>query len=102
MWERPSLGLSTRPDKPLRRMTRNDVTRPRGPYTLRTAGLTLAAGAGMAVLYVFFPLLAIAFFVDLGGWLLPITGIAALVFWLVLFVLAVREHASDQRYLRTF
>jgi uncharacterized membrane protein len=83
-------------------MTRNDMLMPRGPYSFKTAGLTLVAGVGMAILYVYFPLLAVSFFVDVGDWLLPVVGIAAGVFWLVLFVAAVREHASDERYLRTF
>ena len=102
MWERPSLDLNTRPDKPPRRMTRNDLLMPRGPYSMRTASLTLAGGVGMAVLYVFFPLLLVSIFFPLGPWLLVVTGIAAAVFWLVLFVASVREHAADERFVKTF
>ena len=102
LWDRPSIDLKARPDKPPRRMTRNDLIMPRGPYSLKTAGLTLAGGVGMAVLYVFFPLLLVSVFAPIGPWILVAAGIAAVVFWIVLFVAAVREHAADERFLKSF
>jgi hypothetical protein len=63
--------------------------------------LTFAGGVAMALLYVVPPLLILAILSPTalsGTWFWAAIGIAALVFWVALFTLALRESAADQRY----
>jgi hypothetical protein len=100
LWDRPSLDLKVRPNRLIRNIGRKDLLIPRGPSKLRMLALTLVGGIAMAVLYVWPPLMIVVLVtpVAVGAAFWLALGVAALVFWLTLFTLAVRESAADRRY----
>jgi len=83
-----------------RNVSRKDLLIPNGPSKLKMLALTCVGGAAMALLYVLPPMmiLAIVTSIDMASWFWIAIGAAALVFWLTLFTLAVRESAADRRY----
>jgi hypothetical protein len=100
-WDRASFDMSVRPEIALRDVSRDDLLIPQGPPTLRMAWLTLVGGASMALLYVWPPLMIVSLATPYhlsASWFWGTVGIAALVLWLVLFTLAVRESRADRRY----
>jgi hypothetical protein len=102
LWNRPSFELNTRPDRALRNVSRKDLLIPKGPSKLRMLALTLVGGVSMALLYVWPPLMIVVMLSSSVGvataWIWLTVAIAAAVFWLALFMLAVRESAADRRY----
>jgi len=83
-WDRPSFDMNVRPDMAVRKVSRKDILLPKGPSKPRMFALTFVAMVST---------------VSVGAaWIWLTVGIAAVVFWLTLFTLAVRESAADRRY----
>jgi hypothetical protein len=100
-WDRPSFDMNVRPDMAVRKVSRKDILLPKGPSKPRMFALTFVGGVSMALLYVWPPLMIVVMVstVSVGAaWIWLTVGIAAVVFWLTLFTLAVRESAADRRY----
>ncbi len=101
LWNRPSLELNTRPQMAIRDVGRKDLLIPRGPSKVRMLALTFVGGISMALLYVWPPLMIVVVLSTVSvstPWIWLTVAIAAAVFWLTLFTLAVRESAADRRY----
>jgi hypothetical protein len=101
IWNRPSLELNTRPQMAVRNVSRKDLLIPKGPSKLRMLALTFVGGVSMGLLYVWPPLMIVVMIstISVGAaWIWLTVAIAALVFWMTLFTLAVRESAADRRY----
>lgn len=100
-WDRPSFDLNVRPERAIRNVSRKDLLIPKGPSKLRMLALTFVGGCSMALLYVWPPLMIVVLVSSVGvatAWIWLTVGIAAVVFWLTLFALAMRESAADRRY----
>jgi hypothetical protein len=100
-WERASLDMVVRPDKPKRNVSRSDLLIPRGHGVPKMLALTFVGGLAMAVLYVLAPLMAILIATSThvpAPWLFMGIGGVAITVWLTLFVLVVRESDADRRY----
>ena len=100
-WERASLDMKVRPDKPKRNVSRSDLLIPRGHGVPKMLALTFVGGVGMAVLYVLAPLMAILIATSAhvpALWLWIGIGGVAITLWLTLLLLAVRESGADRRY----
>lgn len=100
-WDRPSFDLNVRPEMAIRDVSRKDLLIPQEPSKLRMFALTFVGGVSMALLYVWPPLMIVVLISSVGvaaAWIWATIGIAALVFWLTLFTLAVHESAADRRY----
>ena len=100
-WNRPSFDLNVRPEMAVRKVSRKDLLIPKGPGKLRMFALTFVGGVCGALLYVWPPLMIVVIIstVSVGtAWIWLTVGIAAVVFWLTLFTLALRESAADRRY----
>lgn len=100
LWGRASLEMNTRPIKVTRNISRKDLLIPKGPSMLRMLLLTFAGGVSMAMLYVWPPLMVVVILstAGIGAWFWIAIAIAALVAWMTLFTLAVRESAAERRY----
>ena len=101
MWDRPSFDMAVRPEIAKRNVRRRDLLIPRGPDKLRMLALTFVGGVSMALLYVWPPLMIVVLVSTVGigaAWIWLTVAIAAVVCWLALFTLAVRESAADRRY----
>jgi hypothetical protein len=101
IWSRPSFEMNVRPEMAIRDISREDLLIPKGPSKLRMLALTFVGGIAMAMLYVWPPLMIVALVSSIGvraEWFWLTIAIAAAVFWLTLFTLAVRESAADRRY----
>jgi hypothetical protein len=101
MWNRASVEMSVRPEIAIRDVAREDILIPRGPSGLRMLALTLVGGVSMALLYVWPPLMIVVLVSSVAltaAWFWGTVAGAAVVFWLALFTLAVRESAADRRY----
>ena len=93
--------MNVRPEIAVRDVTRDDLLLPKGPGTLHMLAVTLVGGVAAALLYVWPPLMIVVIIstVSVGtAWIWLTVGIAAVVFWLTLFTLALRESAADRRY----
>lgn len=100
-WDRASFEVNTRPVRVERDITRADLIVPGGGDRLLTIGASLACGLGVSLLYVFWPLMLIAFLgVDLGGWMLPVVLVAALAFAAALYVWELRNRRDVAEELR--
>ena len=100
-WDRPSFDMNVRPDMAIRNVSRKDLLIPKGQSKLRMFALTFVGGVSMALLYVWPPLMIVVLVstVSVGAlWIWLTVAIAAVVFWLTLFTLALRESAADRRY----
>jgi hypothetical protein len=100
-WDRPSIVMKSRPTMAVRNVSRRDLLLPKGPSKLRVLGLTLVGGLCMALLYVWPPLMIVVIVsgVSLGTtWFWVTIACAAVVLWMALFTLAMRESAADRRY----
>jgi hypothetical protein len=90
-WDRPSFELNTRPTRAERDIRREDLLAPSHDGPVLLAAACLACGLMLSVLYVFFPLLLIAFAgFDLGGWLLGSVLVGAVASAIGLYVWDVR------------
>jgi hypothetical protein len=100
-WDRVSFDFNVKPQMAVRDVSRRDLMIPRGPSTLRMLAVTFVGGAAMALLYVWPPLMIVVLASSVAlapAWFWTIVGGAAVVCWLALFALAVRESAADRRY----
>ena len=101
LWDRPSFDMNVRPEMAIRDVSRRDMLVPKGPGKLRMLALTLVGGVSMAMLYVWPPLMIVVLVSTVGvsaAWIWLTIAIAALVAWLTLFTLGIRESAADRRY----
>jgi hypothetical protein len=101
-WDRPSLDRVVRPSKIRRRIGRSDLLIPSGPSTAKMLVVTFLLGIMMAALYVFLPLMIVVLLTSTGvsaTWVWASLSAAAVLFWLALFAIAVREPAADRRYI---
>ena len=90
-WERASIGMNTRPNRVERDIRREDLLAPSGGRLATLFAECLLCGVLAAVLYVFFPLLLIAFVgFDLGPWLLGAVAVGAVATATALFVWELR------------
>ena len=100
-WDRPSFDMSVRPEIAIRNVSRRDLLIPRGPSKVKMFALTFVGGVAMAMLYVWPPLMVVVLVSTVGiaaAWIWVTIAVAAVVAWLTLFTLAVRESAADRRY----
>jgi hypothetical protein len=101
MWNRASFEMNVRPEIAIRDVTREDLLIPKGPSELKMLAVTCVGGICCSLLYVW-PLLMIVVLTTSTGvdaaWIWLTVAGAALVAWLSLFTLAVRESAADRRY----
>ena len=101
LWDRPSLDMTVRPNKMVRKISRRDLLMPKGPSKLKMLTLTFVGGVSMSLLYVWPPLMIVVLISSAGigaAWIWLTVGITAAVFWVTLFTLAVHESAADRRY----
>jgi hypothetical protein len=86
-WDRASLEINTRPVRVERDITRADLIVPRGGSLFALVLACLACGLGLSFLFIFWPLMLVAFLdVGIGAWILPAVFVAALAFAAALFV----------------
>lgn len=99
-WTRASIEFHTRPNKAPRDITRDDLIMPRFPSNLKMLGVTLFGGMAMALMYVWPVLTIVAILTGEppSAWYWGTLLISAVVLWLSLFWLAVRESEADKRY----
>ena len=100
-WDRPSFDMNVRPEMAIRNVSRKDLLIPKGPGKLRMFVLTFVGGVCCAMLYVWPPLMIVVIVSTVGvgaAWIWVTIAVAAMVAWLALFTLAVRESAADRRY----
>ena len=98
-WNRASFEANTRPIHVDRDITAADLVAPSsGSLLVLTLGC-LACGLGLAFLFVFWPLMLVAFLdVGVGQWIVPAVLVAGLVFaaWLLIWELRVRRDVADE------
>jgi hypothetical protein len=101
MWNRVHFDFNVQPERAKRGTGRADITIPQGPGRAAMLGLTALLGVMCALLYtwpiVMIVVLTTTLSVD-AIWIWGPVAIAAVVFWLALFVFAVHESAADRRY----
>jgi hypothetical protein len=101
VWDRPSLDMKVRPDKIEMDVSRRDLLIPAGPGVPKMFALTFVAGVSITILYVFLPLLILVLATGVGFasvWFWGTLAAVAVVCWLTLFTLAIRESIADRRY----
>jgi len=95
-WDRASIAFRSRkpyfPD-----IRREDLLLPNEAGKLRTLGLCLIGALGMTILFVGFPLLAVAIFVPLGRWYLISLGCTFLGLTVLLFLVSTWETGRLRR-----
>ena len=98
-WDRASFEANTRPIHVERDITSADLVAPsHGSLLALTLGC-IACGLGLAFLFVFWPLMLVAFLdVGVGRWIVPAVLVAGLVFaaWLFIWELRVRRDVADE------
>jgi hypothetical protein len=98
-WNRASFEKNTRPIDVELDITSADLVVPSsGSLLVLTLGC-LACGLGLAFLFVFWPLMLVAFLdVGVGKWIVPAVLAAGLVFaaWLLIWELRVRRDVADE------
>lgn len=101
-WERASLEVNTRPVRVERDISRADLVIPDaggGRFLLILA--SLACGLGLSFLFVFWPLMLVAFLgAGIGRWILPLALLAALVLAAVLYGWELRNRRDIAEELR--
>jgi hypothetical protein len=89
-WDRASIAFRSRkpyfPD-----ISREDLLLPNEASKLRTLGLCLICAFGITILFVGFPLLAVAIFVPLGLWYASALGAAFVGLTVLLFLFSIYE-----------
>lgn len=98
-WDRASYEMNTRPIKVERDITSADLVAPsNGSLLVLTLGC-IACGLGLALLFVFWPLMLVAFLdVGVGRWIVPAVLASSVVFaaWLLIWELRVRRDVADE------
>jgi hypothetical protein len=98
-WNRVSFEANTRPIKVERDITSADLLVPsNGSLLLLTLGC-IACGLGLAFLFVFWPLMLVAFLdVGVGRWIVPAVLASGVVFaaWLLIWELRVRRDVANE------
>jgi hypothetical protein len=98
-WDRASFEANTRPIRVDRDITSTDLVVPSGGSLLVLVLACTACGLGLALLFVFWPLMLIAFLdVGIGRWIAPAVLAGGLVFaaWLLIWELRVRRDVADE------
>ena len=98
-WNRASFEANTRPIKVERDITSADLVAPSGGSIVALILACLACGLGLALLFVFWPLMLIALLdVGVGRWVVPAVLVGGLVFaaWLLIWELRVRRDVADE------
>jgi hypothetical protein len=100
-WDRASFDLNTRPDKMYRDIGQKDLLVPVGGGALKLAGLCLACGLMLAVLWLW-PILTIAGILGLGLdlWLYPLIASVGLLTAVSLFVFSRWDFKRAERWAR--
>jgi uncharacterized membrane protein YdbT with pleckstrin-like domain len=98
-WNRASFEANTRPIKVERDITSADLVVPsNGGLLVLTLGC-IACGLGLALLFVFWPLMLVALLdVGVGRWIVPAVLASGVVFaaWLLIWELRVRRDVADE------
>jgi hypothetical protein len=98
-WDRVSFDANTRPIKVERDITSADLVIPRGGSLVVLVLACLGCGFGLALLFVFWPLMLIALLdVGVGRWIGPAVLASGLALAVVLYVweLRVRRDIADE------
>lgn len=98
-WDRVSLEANTRPIRVERDITSADLVVPRGGSLAALVLACIACGLGLALLFVFWPLMLVALLdVGVGRWILPAVLVSGLLLAGVLYVweLRVRRDIADE------
>ena len=98
-WNRASFEANTRPIRVERDVTSADLVVPSSGSLVVLTLACLACGLGLALLFVFWPLMLVALLdVGVGRWILPAVLVAGLVFaaWLLIWELRVRRDVADE------
>lgn len=98
-WDRASFEANTRPVRVERDITSADLVSPRGGNLVVLLVACLACGLGLALLFVFWPLMLIAFLdVGIGRWIVPAVLASGAAFAVAFYVweLRVRRDAADE------
>jgi hypothetical protein len=91
--------MNTRPIHVERDITSADLIVPRSGSLLVLIMACIGCGLGLAFLFVFWPLMLVAFLdVGVGRWIVPAVLVAGLVFaaWLFIWELRVRRDVADE------
>ena len=98
-WDRASFEANTRPIHVERDVTSADLVVPRGGSLVALVLACIACGLGLALLFVFWPLMLVALLdVGVGRWIVPAVLAGGSIFALVLYVweLRVRRDVADE------
>jgi hypothetical protein len=98
-WNRASFEHKTRPIDVELDVTSADLVVPRSGSLLVLTLACIACGLGLALLFVFWPLMLVAFLdVGVGRWIVPAVLVAGLIFaaWLFIWELRVRRDVADE------
>ena len=98
-WNRASFEANTRPIKVERDITAADLVVPSNGSIVALILACLACGLGLALLFVFWPLMLVALLdVGVGRWIVPAVLVGGLVFaaWLLIWELRVRRDVADE------
>jgi hypothetical protein len=98
-WERASFEMNTRPIRVERDVTQADLIVPRIGSLVALVLACLGCGLGLAMLFVFWPLMLVALLdIGVGRWIIPAVLVSSAVFAVVLFIweLQVRRDVADE------
>ena len=98
-WDRASFETNTRPIRVERDISRADLLVPRGGSLAAVFLACIACGLGLALLFVFWPLMLVALLdVEVGRWILPAVLASGSVIAVALYVweLRVRRDVADE------
>jgi hypothetical protein len=98
-WTRASFEKNTRPIRVERDITSADLVVPSSGSLLVLILACIACGLGLALLFVFWPLMLVAFLdVGVGRWIVPAVLASGVVFaaWLLIWELRVRRDVADE------
>lgn len=98
-WDRASFEANTRPIRVERDITSADLVVPESGSSVGLVLACAACGLGLALLFVFWPLMLVALLdVGVGRWIVPAVFAAGAVFAVVLYLweLQVRRDVADE------
>ena len=98
-WNRASFEANTRPIKVERDITSADLVVPSNGGLLVLTLSCIACGLGLALLFVFWPLMLVALLdVGVGRWIVPAVLASGVVFaaWLLIWELRARRDIADE------
>lgn len=100
-WRRASFDLNTHPLHPFPKVRQSDLLVPLHRERWKLFGACLVCGAGLSVLWVYFPMLLVAIMLDdnFGVWKWAAMGAFAAVATVALFLYA---SAEEEKYLEEF